>query len=216
VAATWNISIFAQNQRKIKEETMKRPSIGRPSLPKATFSYIFIILAFVLMLMPFVTTFNDILTRIVMSLDAYRYIQDYVVPWEVRLVGVILYPFGFAPQVMGDYLAIGTGEKFLIEIAWNCIGWQSLLFFIMTAFVGLQGDKYTFGSKLKALAIGFLGTFLINLLRITFVVLLSYYFGQNVAIIFHDYGSTLAVIGWLLFFWWFSYNFVLEEKNFSI
>ncbi|OGM15661.1 hypothetical protein A2V56_01930 [Candidatus Woesebacteria bacterium RBG_19FT_COMBO_42_9] len=180
---------------------------------KKTFIYIFLILVFVLMFMPFVTTFNDILTRVVMNLDAYKFIQNYVVPWEIRMVGVILYPFGFQPAVVGEYLAIGKEQPFLIEIAWNCVGWQSLLFFVLTSWIGLQGDRYTNLSKVKAWLIGFLGTFLVNLGRIAFVVIIAFYFGQNVAIIFHDYGSTLAVLGWLFIYWWFSYSFVLETRE---
>lgn len=180
---------------------------------KETFLYIFLILVMVLMGMPFITTFNDMLTRIVMSFDAYRLIQDFVIPWEVRMVGVILYPFGFKPQIMGEYLAIGDKTPFLIEVAWNCVGWQSLLFFILTGWVGLQGDRYSNLSKIKAWTMGLLGTFLVNLLRIAIVALVAYYFGQQVALIFHDYGSTLAIIAWLFFFWWFSYKFILEEKS---
>src|SRR3989344_8923885 len=112
---------------------------------KKTFTHILLILVIVLALMPFVSTFNDLLTRAVMRLDFYRYIQNVIVPWEVRMVGVILYPLGFQPSIVGEYLAIGgsstpfgRSEQFLIEIAWNCIGWQSLLFFIITTFVGLQ------------------------------------------------------------------------------
>jgi len=181
---------------------------------KQTFLYLFLILALMLLFMPFLTTFNDLLTRAVMKFDTYRIIQEFIVPWEVRMAGVILLPFGFKPQIAGEYLAIaGRENPFLIEIVWNCVGWQSLLFFIITAFVGLQGDKYTNFSKIKALLIGLFGTFLINLFRITAVALAAYYFGQTVAIIFHDYGSTSAVLGWLFFFWWFSYSFILEEKN---
>ena len=183
----------------------------RISVEKKTYINIFLILVLVLVAMPFVSTFNDLLTRLVMRLDFYRFIQNVIVPWEIRMVGVILTPLGFQPSVVGEYLAIGREDPFLIEIAWNCIGWQSLLFFIITTFVGLQGDRYTNFSKVKALVIGLLGTFLVNLSRIAAVVLIAYYFGQNVAIIFHDYGSTIAVIAWLLIFWWFSYSFVLEE-----
>lgn len=186
---------------------------------KQTFIYIFLILVLVLMFMPFITTFNDVLTRLVMRLDFYRVIQDFIVPWEVRMVGVILFPFGFKPAILGEYLAIGgpsagSGQApLLVEITWNCIGWQSLLFFILTAWVGLQGDRYTGVSKLKAWTIGFLGTFLVNIFRIAVVALIAYYFGQNVATVFHDYGSTLAVIAWLFVFWYFSYAFVLEVKK---
>lgn len=93
------------------------------------------------------------------------------------------------------------------------MGWQSLLFFIITAFVGLQGDRYSNLSKFKALIIGLLGTFLVNLFRITIVTLIAFYFGQSVAIIFHDYGSTLVVIAWLFVFWWFVYSYVLESND---
>ena len=180
---------------------------------KKTFTYILLIVVFVLMFTPFMTTFNDVLTRAVMRLDAYKIIQNYVVPWEVRMVGVILYPFGFQPSVVGEYLAIGKTQPFLIEIAWNCIGWQSLLFFILTSWIGLQGDRYTNFSKVKSWIIGFLGTFLVNLGRIAVVAIIAYYFGQSVATIFHDYGSTLAVLGWLFVFWWFVYSFVLEDRT---
>ncbi len=188
--------------------------LRRVAWQKQTFITIFMVLALALLFMPFITTFNDLLTRVVMSLRGYRFIREVIVPWEVRMVGVILWPFGFKPAIFGEYLAIQKGETpFLVEIVWNCIGWQSLLFFVITAFVGLQGDQYTNFSKLKALMIGLLGTFLVNLFRIAAVALAAYYLGQNVAIIFHDYGSTLAVLAWLFFFWWFSYAFVLEEKG---
>src|SRR3990167_11331270 len=152
----------------------------RISVEKKTYINIFLILVLVLVAMPFVSTFNDLLTRLVMRLDFYRFIQNVIVPWEIRMVGVILTPLGFQPSVVGEYLAIGREDPFLIEIAWNCIGWQSLLFFIITTFVGLQGDRYTNFSKVKALVIGFLGTFLINLFRIAGVALIAFYFGQNI------------------------------------
>ncbi|MBI2021506.1 exosortase/archaeosortase family protein [Candidatus Daviesbacteria bacterium] len=181
---------------------------------KQTFLYIFLILVLMLVILPFMNTFNDLLTRMVIRLDYYKVIQNIVVPWEIRMVGVILYPLGFKPEVVGEYLAINSGKSpFLIELAWNCIGWQSLLFFIMTGWIGFQGEKYTNISKVKAWLIGLLGTFLINLIRIVVVVLIAYFFGQRVGIIFHDWGSTLAIVGWLFLFWWFSYSFVLEEKK---
>ena len=116
----------------------------RISIEKDTFIFIFLILTLVLMVMPFTTAFNELLTRLVISLRWYRLIQDYIIPWEMRLVGVLLYPLGLKPAITGGYLSINSGAApFLVEIAWNCIGWQSLIFFLLTAWVGLQGDRYT-------------------------------------------------------------------------
>lgn len=182
--------------------------------PKDTFQTLFLILVMVLIFLPFFTTFNDIITRIVIWFDFFHVIRDIIVPWEIRMIGGMLMPFGLKPVIIGEYLAITqSGRPFLLEIAWNCVGWQSLLFFLITGWVGFQGDKYTNSSKYKAWLIGLLGTILINLIRICIVVLLAYYLGQNIALFFHDYGSTFVIIGWLFVYWWFSYSYVLEEKN---
>lgn len=192
-----------------------------PPRQKDAFLAIFGIAAVVLVLLPFVTTFNDVLTRLVIRLDFYRVIQDAVVPWIVRMVGVILLPFGLNPSVYGEYLSVqggagGAGQPFLVEIAWNCIGWQSLLFFVLTGWVALQGERYTRRSKLKAWLLGFFGTFLLNLLRIALVALVAQKVSQAGALVFHDYASTFMVLAWLFFFWWFSYAFVLEEKGMRV
>lgn len=179
---------------------------------KKIFMYILALLTLVLIFIPFITTFNDVLTRGAMRFDYNSIIRKNVIPWIVRMVGVVLYLFGFKPSISGDFLVIGGEKPFLIEIAWNCIGWQSLLFFVMTSWVGLQGEKYSLISKIKSWLLGVMGTFLVNLTRILIVVMVSYYFNQKLALIVHDYGSTFLVVGWLMFFWWFSYRFVLEEK----
>ena len=185
---------------------------SRISVSQDTFVTLFLILVLILIFMPFLATFNDLLTRLVINLRGYSLIREYIVPFEVRMVAVVLAVFGFDVAVTKEYVVLGNSQPFLTEIVWNCIGWQSLLFFVITAFIGLQGDKYTNLSKFKAAVLGALGTFLVNILRIVAVVLVAYYFGQSPAIIVHDYGSLLAVIAWLFFFWWFVYTFVLETK----
>ncbi|OGZ60508.1 MAG: hypothetical protein A2919_02460 [Candidatus Spechtbacteria bacterium RIFCSPLOWO2_01_FULL_43_12] len=187
--------------------------ISAPSVSKDTFITLFLILVLILMFFPFLATFNDILTRIVINLRAWWFIREVIVPVEVRMVAVVLTVLGFEVGVTREYVILGRSAPFIAEIIWNCIGWQSLLFFLITAVIGLQGDKYTNLSKFKALIIGALGTFLINIFRIVVVVISAYEFNQSVATIIHEYASTLAVILWLFFFWWFSFGYVLEERE---
>ena len=60
--------------------------------------------------------------------------------------------------------------------------------------------------------IGLLGTFLVNLLRIVFTVILLVVSRPLFAMVFHDYLAAIMTIIWLVIFWWFAYSFVLEEK----
>lgn len=179
---------------------------------KRVFEQMLMWLGLGLAVMPFMAVANDGLTRLVMRMDFYRVIQNVIVPTEVRLVGVLLYPLGLRPVVVGEYLAIGAEEKLLVEIAWNCVGWQSLVFFGVTGWMGMQAGKYSLWSKLKVWLIGGLGTVLVNLARMALVVAAAYYVGQNAAMVLHDYGSLILNAGWLGGLWWFSYRFVLEEK----
>jgi exosortase/archaeosortase family protein len=49
--------------------------------------------------------------------------------------------------------------------------------------------------------VGLGGVLVVNILRIFLVVLLGYYVGYSVALIFHDYGGAFLTLGWLFVFW---------------
>jgi exosortase/archaeosortase family protein len=179
---------------------------------KRTFSVILIALSITLLILPLVTTFNEILTVVVERSPVYRTIQRVIVPGEVRLVGALLSPLGMKPSVSEDTLFLEwNGNTTGIYISWNCIGWQSLVLFIITLFTGLQGP-YTALSKFECIAVGLLGTVWINILRIALVSSLAVFMSQPSAIIFHDYGATLLTIAWLMMFWWLSFRFILEPQ----
>jgi hypothetical protein len=46
-----------------------------------------------------------------------------------------------------------------------------------------------------------------------FITVGIYYINTIFASLIHDYFAALTTIGWLMFFWYFSYAYVLEEKN---
>lgn len=190
------------------------------SSEKGTFKTIFIITVVILMILPFFTTFSEFLTRIVENIKLYKAIENFVVPYEIKLVEVVLHIFGIKTIAgNGSIFSIVKNEVPIgIQISWNCIGWQSLILLIITLFTGLQGP-YTKTSKLECMLVGILGTFLMNIFRVSIVLLVLYFFGKLPAIIFHDYGSTLMIIVWLFFFWWMSYSTILvpygqtDEEN---
>jgi len=78
--------------------------------------------------------------------------------------------------------------------------------------IGLRG-QYSNLSKLQAVLLGIAGTFLLNIFRIVFTAALVGWWRGLFVILFHNYFSAFLTIVWLIFFWWFSYSFVLESKE---
>jgi len=179
-----------------------------------TYQHLLAVSAVAFLVLPFVTTFNDFLTRIVEGIGLYRFIQGTIVPTLVRMVGAVLrYFFGVQTSISSTSVYLqGAGFPVEIYINWNCVGWQSLVLFLFTLVTGLQGP-YTLRSKVKCLLLGAEGTFLVNLLRIVLASLLAFHFGYLPAVIFHDYVGTLFLIAWLGIFWYFSFEMVLERRG---
>lgn len=174
-------------------------------------------LAVMLALLPFVTTFNTILTEIINSVGFYRVIQERLVPWESSLIVVIVRFLGInafllPKEEIGAFVIEKGSEYIPADLQWNCLGWQSLVLLILSFIAGLQGN-FTNLSRIECLLIGLSGTFLLNILRMVFITVGIYYINTAFALLIHDYFAALTTIAWLFFFWWFSYSFVLEEKR---
>ena len=178
-----------------------------------TYQLILLLSAVTLLLLPFITTFNEFMTAMVMTMHLDGVLREWIVPAEARMVAVLLSPLGVDVSVSSTSVYIGGGDFPLpVFISWNCVGWQSLILFALTVKTGLEG-RYTLASQFRALSLGLLGIIWINLLRIAGIALVAYYFGRLPAVLAHDYGGTLVTIVWLALFWYFAINYVLESKD---
>lgn len=175
--------------------------------------WLLIFLLFGFMLLPFVSAFNDGLTRLILSLKGYRVISEFIIPIEIKWVVVLLRSIGVDAYATHEYILIKQSQRgILVELIWNCVGWQSLIMFAITALVGIQ-SRFTFLSKVKAIILGLVGTIMINTIRVCIVILLFYYVNKSIGIVFHDYGALLTNSIWLFCFWRFVYSYVLEERQ---
>ena len=182
---------------------------GQEGAQKQIFIYILLMLVLMLMVLPFVTTFNDVITRFVESNGFYKAIQDTVVPFEAKFIGAVLMPFGYSFVTHTEGFTL---NDIYMKFTWNCIGWQSFILIAITFVFGFT-KRYTKLSILEALAIGILGTFWINIIRMVFISLLAVHLPPLFRIVFHDYLAALITIVWLFVFWWFSYAFVLAPST---
>lgn len=176
---------------------------------KRVFKTIFGILAILLAVLPFLVAFNEALTKVIEEFVLYTWVQEKIVPLQVGLVsymsgllGVKVLPYANGMLVKGRFL----------EMTWNCIGWQSLLLFGITLFVGLKGHNYTRFSKAETILYGILGIFWINILRLTAIVAIYNYLTPAYTYVYHDYFAAIITVVYLFVFWWFAYKYVLEEK----
>lgn len=202
----------------MKNPIKRTPLIDLDILPappgQFTYQTIILLAAGLLLVLPFITTFNEFLTKAVIELRLESILTDWVVPTEVRFIALILQPFGIQAQVSDAALYLyqpGSTFPIPVYISWNCVGWQSFILFGITLITGLQGPLSR-RRKLQLIALGLLGTFWMNLLRMSSVALVAYFFGRLPAVVFHDYGGTLMILAWLVIFWYLLFNYFVADE----
>jgi Transmembrane exosortase (Exosortase_EpsH). len=162
-----------------------------------------------LMVLPLVTTFDDLLTTWALQLGANNPLQT-IVPVEARMVVGLLGLAGIHAAASGSHLVVwdGGGAMHTLFISWNCIGWQSLVLLGVSFLSGLHG-RHPIEARVQVIVIGVAGTMLLNLLRVAAVAGIAATVGVTPAVLFHDYGGTLLVIGFLFAFWIFVQRWIL-------
>src|ERR1035437_46676 len=102
------------------------------------FKLLFIALAAILLVLPFATTFNEFLTRIVESTNLYRLLQSYLVPYYAKILYVSLVHLpGLKVQAIPMGVVVNGTD---VIVNWNCLGWQSFLLFFASLVMGLRGN----------------------------------------------------------------------------
>jgi exosortase/archaeosortase family protein len=162
-----------------------------------------------LMVLPFVTTFDDLLTTWALQLGANNPLQG-IVPIEARMVVGLLGFVGIHAAASGSHIVIwdAAGSMHTLFISWNCIGWQSLILLGISFLSGLRGQQ-SIEARVQVVLIGVAGTMLLNLMRVAAVAAIAATIGQTPAVLFHDYGGTILIVIWLFSFWIFVQRWIL-------
>ena len=165
-----------------------------------------------LLVLPFVTTFDELLTAATQQFGLAHPILSLAEP-EARSVVALLGFLGVKAQAAGGELYVwnSSGQRQAILISTTCIGWQSLILLGLSCVVGLRG-AYSREAKVQVLLIGVLGTVLVNLARMTVVSLVAAQFGFWPAVLVHDYGGTLISVAWLFAFWASAHRWILGDR----
>src|SRR3989338_1547186 len=113
------------------------------------FSVLFMMAALLLMMLPFMSTFNEFLTSLFLKWKLYRALEEFIVPYQARaLAGLFsLFPVSATPTARGIWL-----EGIFLELQWNCLGWQSAVLLLASFLTGFQG-KFSKVSRFEVLVI---------------------------------------------------------------
>jgi exosortase/archaeosortase family protein len=165
-----------------------------------------------LLILPFVTTFDDFLTAATKQFGLVHPLLSLAAP-EARAVVALLGALGIQAQAAGGQLYVWdwSGQRQALLISTTCIGWQSLILLALSCLVGLRGP-YSREAKVQVLLIGVLGTVLVNLVRMTIVCIVAAEFGFWPAVIVHDYVGTLIIVAWLFGFWAFVHRWIVPAQ----
>jgi exosortase/archaeosortase family protein len=180
------------------------------------FAMLLALTAVVLVVLPFVSTFDDVLTQIGLRLGIATPLQV-IVPAEVRVTVAVLGLFGIHAGAAGNQLVVwnASGAPQTLFISWNCVGWQSLILLGLSLVVGLRGQM-TLATRIEVIVFGVAGTILVNVARITGVCVLAELAGYLPAVLFHDYGGTLLLVAWLFSFWAIAYRWLVPNPAFAL
>ncbi len=96
-------------------------------MQKSVFKQIFLVAAIVLSVLPGLVMFGSILTSLFESMGWYVWIQEVIVPFESRLVAVLIRPLGIVGKVTSNkefsmILERSGGKLMPVELSWNCLG----------------------------------------------------------------------------------------------
>lgn len=166
-----------------------------------------------LLFVPLASTFSELVTQLAIALQLDGALGRWIAPAEGWLARGVLSLVGLPSATEGSILYVGAGAQAVpLYIAWNCVGWQTLLLFGISLLTGLQGS-WSARSRIETIALGLFGIALLNVLRIAVIGIVAYTFGPIPAILVHDYGTIFVSVGFLVAFWVFAYELVLRPAT---
>lgn len=131
-------------------------------------------------------------------------------PHFVYFITLILRTFGV--NVTSRYpntITFHTGtENINVPIAWECVGAYSALVFSTILVVIMFEEQARRKTKISWSAMGIIGTFIINIIRILMIVLAYRYYGYELAWTIHNF-----IGGYVLFFAWLAVFFYAFSKR---
>ena len=140
----------------------------------------------------------------------YAALQNWLASVMVQSVNAL----GIRASVSGDLVTmyLPNGSPIFLEVSGACTGLQGILAFGVLSSMSLIDLKLKVSRLVPIFTIGFLGAFLINILRLLVVFLTFEYFGLDAGTTMHVYFGYLLFVGWVLAFWALAFRYLVPSN----
>jgi len=138
-----------------------------------------------------------------------EYYMEPLVPYFVRVMAFVLMLLGIPATVQNPYTIMLSTSRGSVPVLFEagCIGIQSFLIFSVIIVVTMIEESGSVRTKLLWSVVGVVGTFVVNIIRVSLIAAVIYYFG------YENWGEIHAWIGYALFLLWLGFFFILFSKR---
>lgn len=129
--------------------------------------------------------------------------------WMAGLMASAMSAIGISSTVSGHTVILYSGAGPLaLDVEGDCTGVQGILAFGLLSTMSVLDIKPKVSRLIPIFAIGFLGAFLINIVRLFMVFLTFEYLGVGAGNAVHVYAGYSLFIVWVLVFWSFAFRYL--------
>ncbi len=144
------------------------------------------------------------------NIPNYVALQD----WMAGVMVTAMHLLGIPASAQGHIVALNSGPKtLLLDVESDCTGIQGVLAFGMLSTMALLDTKPSRARLTILLAIGFIGVFLINILRLVLVFLTFEFLGVSLGNTVHVYAGYVLFIAWVLVFWSLAFKYMTPRTT---
>jgi len=129
--------------------------------------------------------------------------------WLAGVMASVLNAIGISSSVTGEFVSMSTpgGAPIVLDVGGPCTGVQGIIAFGMLSTMTLLDFKPKLSRLVPVFALGFLGAFLINIVRLLVMFLTYEFTSLDVATTVHIYVGYFVFILWVVAFWAIAFRY---------
>ena len=133
-----------------------------------------------------------------------KYHFGWYTPHFVWLVVAILNLLGVGAEMRpsGAVILQTVKGRLVLGMVWECVGVSSMLLFLIILVITVLQESARLRTKLLWAAVGVLGTFMVNVIRLVTIFLAEVFYGASVGGTLHYFIGYVLFISWLLVFFY--------------